>query len=428
MASTILPELETYGPDHCEQLNAEQAAAYTRRLTEAQYENFTVVSWFLPERLREDFYAIYAFCRWADDLGDETGSTTRSTELLNWWRQELELCYQDKPRHPVFVALHPVVKKHDIPRKPFDDLIDAFLQDQQVTRYSSWDQVVDYCARSANPVGRLVLYVSGYRDETRQRLSDATCTALQLANFWQDVRRDLIDRNRIYIPSRIASDHGLDLQFLERILAINTGCALPEPAAAVPNDGIAKLQLAPGQSLTPVGHSHGHDHNHGHSHGHDHDHAHSHVAVKQHDHDHDHVDGCCSCHGDGMSIGVTAVLPMYRRTIRDLCDRTRPLFEEGRRLLPLLDGEVRGDVKLFTLGGEAILRKIRSQNYDTLTHRPKLSKAEKMMLMLRVKAGQVMSSGKAQEPTEADLAAIDRVMPVPAAAAGALQGVEGSGR
>ena len=104
------------------------------------------------------------------------------------------------------------MSRHDIPRKPFDDLVDAFLQDQEVTRYDQWEQVLGYCERSANPVGRLVLYMCGYRDERRQQLSDDTCTALQLVNFWQDVRRDILERNRVYIPADVARANGLDIE------------------------------------------------------------------------------------------------------------------------------------------------------------------------------------------------------------------------
>ena len=211
MPSAIIDQLDTYGPDRCELLSYEQACNYTRDLARSQYENFTVVSWLLPKRLRDDFRHVYSFCRWADDLGDETGDCQRSVELLTWWRRELDACYDGRPRHPVFVALMPTIQKHDIPRKPFDDLIDAFVQDQTITRYDRFEDVCDYCTRSANPVGRLVLYLCGYRDEHRQTLSDATCSALQLANFWQDVRRDILERDRAYLPRDVAGEHGLDL-------------------------------------------------------------------------------------------------------------------------------------------------------------------------------------------------------------------------
>ena len=188
--------------------SSEEAQKYTKWLATHHYENFNVVSWLLPKELHQHFYNVYAYCRWADDLGDEVPDPARALELLAWWEQELDACYEGKPSHPVFVALRETVVAKDIPEQPFADLLKAFRQDQTVKRYPSWDAVIGYCVYSANPVGRLVLYLCGYRDEERQRLSDATCTALQLANFWQDVSRDL-DIGRIYIPLDIAANHGI---------------------------------------------------------------------------------------------------------------------------------------------------------------------------------------------------------------------------
>src|SRR5258707_11720280 len=189
--------------------SAEEAQKYTRWLATHHYENFNVVSWLLPKALHQHFYNVYAYCRWADDLGDEVPDTMRALELLDWWERELDACYDGRPSHPVFVALRETVVAKHIPKQPFADLLKAFRQDQTVKRYPNWEAVLDYCVYSANPVGRLVLYVCGYRDEERQRLSDATCTALQLANFWQDVSRDL-EKGRIYIPFDAAASHGLN--------------------------------------------------------------------------------------------------------------------------------------------------------------------------------------------------------------------------
>jgi squalene synthase HpnC/squalene synthase HpnD len=186
----------------------EAAQNYTRWLATHHYENFNVVSWLLPKELHQHFYNVYAYCRWADDLGDEIPDTQRALELLNWWEQELDACYAGHPSHPVFVALRETIVAKEIPKQPFADLLKAFRQDQTVKRYPTWDAVLNYCVYSANPVGRLVLYLCGYRDEQRQQLSDATCTALQLANFWQDVSRDL-EKGRIYIPLDIAAVHRL---------------------------------------------------------------------------------------------------------------------------------------------------------------------------------------------------------------------------
>src|ERR1700719_377243 len=185
-----------------------EAERYTRWLATHHYENFNVVSWLLPKELHQDFYNLYAYCRWADDLGDEIPETARALELLDWWEIELNACYGGHPSHAVFVALQETIVAKDIPQQPFADLLHAFRQDQTVQRYDTWDAILDYCIYSANPVGRLVLYLCGYRDEERQRLSDATCTALQLANFWQDVSRDL-EKGRIYIPLDSLADHRL---------------------------------------------------------------------------------------------------------------------------------------------------------------------------------------------------------------------------
>ena len=192
-------------PPGCE---AADAARYTRWLATHHYENFTVVTWLLPRRLHQHFYNVYAYCRWADDLGDEINDPARALELLDGWEQELRDCYAGRASHPVFVALRETILAFEIPIEPFSDLLAAFRQDQTVRRYPDWRSVLDYCRYSANPVGRLVLYLCGYRDAERQHLSDATCTALQLANFWQDVSRDL-DKGRIYIPLEALAAHGL---------------------------------------------------------------------------------------------------------------------------------------------------------------------------------------------------------------------------
>jgi squalene synthase HpnC len=183
-----------------------EAEQYTRWLATSHYENFHVVSFLLPKKLHQDFYNIYSFCRWADDLGDEIGDKEESLQLLDWWRRELDRMYAGEAQHPVYVALLPTVQKHDLPIEPFADLIHAFVHDQRITRYPTWSDVFYYCRYSANPVGRLLLYLCGYRDSERQRLSDATCTALQLANFWQDVSIDL-DKDRVYIPQEAMAAH-----------------------------------------------------------------------------------------------------------------------------------------------------------------------------------------------------------------------------
>jgi phytoene/squalene synthetase len=155
----------------------------------------------LPKALRPHFHAIYAYCRVSDDLGDEVGDPAQALALLDLWGEELDACYEGKARHPVFVALAETIRACSIPKEPFADLLTAFRQDQTVTRYATMEDVLAYCRYSANPVGRLVLYACGEADEEKFRLSDATCSALQLANFWQDVREGL-RRGRVYLPQR----------------------------------------------------------------------------------------------------------------------------------------------------------------------------------------------------------------------------------
>ena len=191
----------------------EESREYTRWLATHHYENFHVVSLLLPKRLHQDFYNVYSFCRWADDLGDEIGDTAESLRLLAWWRSELQAMCAGEARHPVLVALAGTVREFSLPIQLFDDLIRAFEQDQTVTRYRNFEELFQYCRYSANPVGRLVLGLCGYRDAERQALSDATCTALQLANFWQDVTVDL-EKDRVYLPLDLLDAQGYPLEAL----------------------------------------------------------------------------------------------------------------------------------------------------------------------------------------------------------------------
>jgi squalene synthase HpnC len=192
-------DLSRFGPGSTDRVSREQALAYCARLTASHYENFSVVTWLTPREHRPAFESIYAFCRWSDDLGDELGDPARALELLGWWRTELRAMYQGDARHPVMIALADTIRRYAIPGGPFEALITAFEQDQIVTEYLTYEQLLDYCTRSANPVGHLVLHVAGSYTEENARLADCTCTALQLANFWQDVVRDLAI-GRIYLP------------------------------------------------------------------------------------------------------------------------------------------------------------------------------------------------------------------------------------
>jgi squalene synthase HpnC len=215
MPNGFAAELTRLGPDAPSRTwTLAEARSYCARLTRSHYENFSVASLLLPRRLVKHFHAIYAYCRWADDLGDETGGGTRALALLRWWREELLRCYDGEPRHPVMVALQPVIRQFGIPPQPFLDLLFAFEQDQIVKRYPTYEHLLGYCRCSANPVGHLVLYLCECHDAERAALADRICTALQLANFWQDVSRDL-DIGRVYIPQEDLKRFGVteaDLQ------------------------------------------------------------------------------------------------------------------------------------------------------------------------------------------------------------------------
>jgi squalene synthase HpnC/squalene synthase HpnD len=293
------PELEIARNLPAAGCSPEEAQRYTRSLATHHYENFNVVSWLLPRHLHQHFYNVYAYCRWADDLGDEVPDRARALELLDAWEDELRLCYfhGKNPSHPVLIALRETIRVKDIPIEPFSDLLRAFRQDQRVQRYATWDDVLDYCVYSANPVGRLVLYVCGYRDDERQRLSDFTCTALQLANFWQDVSRDL-EKGRIYIPLDALSAHGLsEADIVERRFDAR-----------------------------------------------------------------------------------------YVALMKDLIAKTRALFASGLPLAERLDPALRIDIELFSRGGIAVLDSIERGGYDTLNHRPSLSKPVQLRLLGRALA------------------------------------------
>ncbi len=298
----------------------EEARAYCRRLARTHYENFSVATWFLPARLRQHFYNLYAYCRISDDLGDEVGDGQQSLALLDQWESELNATYlsltqaprrdlrqevealrsapsgrnPEAPRHPVFVALRETIRELDIPRQPFADLLAAFRQDQRVTRYPTFDDVLGYCHYSANPVGRLVLYLCGYRDDERQRLSDCTCTALQLAKFWQDVAWDYA-KGRIYLP----------LEDLRRF-------------------GVSEEVIATGRAT-----------------------------------------------------------PQFLEMMRFEVARAREWFERGLPLASKVDRELATDIELFTRGGQEILNAIARQGYDVLRRRPVLSKTRKLLLVGR---------------------------------------------
>ncbi len=191
-----------------ESLDPAAARAFCRSLAAAHYENFTVASWLVPRRLRQHLANVYAFARWADDLADEADSATAATAALADWRRELEACFAGHAGHPVTVALAETIAATKLPLEPFADLIDAFQQDQVKTRYATRAEVVEYCRRSADPVGRIVLGLEGCHEPELVRMSDAICTGLQLVNFWQDITRDRL-AGRIYLPQDDMSRHGV---------------------------------------------------------------------------------------------------------------------------------------------------------------------------------------------------------------------------
>ncbi len=273
--------------------NLAESLAYTRWLATSHYENFQVVSFLLPKRLHQDFYNVYAFCRWADDLGDEIEDVQQSLRLLAWWRGELNAMYTGQATHPVFVALRETASRHSLPVDPFANLITAFEQDQVVTRYRNWDELFAYCRNSANPVGRLVLYLCGYSDPERQAMSDSTCTALQLANFWQDVTVDL-EKDRVYIPLDVMDQHGYTVPDLQ------AGRFTPACAAVM----------------------------------------------------------------------------------KDIVGVARELFERGLPLAGCVDRRLAVDLELFSRGGMRVLDKIEAQGYDVLSRRPRISKVERVGLLL----------------------------------------------
>jgi squalene synthase HpnC len=184
-----------------------EAEQYCRWLAGAHAENFSLIQSGLPRTLQQPFCNLYAYCRWADDLADETGNPQASLALLDWWEDGLRRCYLGSATHPVYVALQETVRRFNLPQKPLHDLLKAFRRDQCYTRYETVEQVLDYCCYSANPVGRIVLHLADCDDSDCQRWSDSICTGLQLANFCQDVARDYA-RGRIYLAQEIWARHG----------------------------------------------------------------------------------------------------------------------------------------------------------------------------------------------------------------------------
>jgi squalene synthase HpnC len=321
-------------PEHAPSL--EEAQRYCSRLAHSHYENFSVVTWFLPKHLHQHFYNVYAYCRISDDLGDEVGNPQQSLALLDAWEAELNGTYrslspqglksrlgagshdapeglpfqsadglahdQTGPRHPVFLALRETIREFDIPRDPFANLLTAFRQDQSRKRYPTFNDLLGYCVNSANPVGHLVLYLCGYRDAERQQLSDYTCTALQLANFWQDVFVDYHDKGRVYLPLESLAEFGVSEQDIAERRATTQFLAM------------MKFEVA----------------------------------------------------------------------------RARDWFQKGLPLVNKVDKHLAIDLDLFSRGGLEILSAIEQQGYDVLTRRPAISKPRKLWLVARAAVGKIL--------------------------------------
>ena len=190
-----------------------EAEKFCRQIAKSHYENFSVCTCLVPKRLRQDFANIYAFSRWSDDLGDESESSTEATEKLHQWRNQLRQCFHGEACHPIFIALRSTIDRTRLSIEPFDDLVDAFCQDQVCRVYTTRVQLFDYCRRSANPVGRIVLGLEQCFDSQLIALSDQICTGLQLINFWQDIARDFT-AGRIYLPEEDRLRWGVSIEEL----------------------------------------------------------------------------------------------------------------------------------------------------------------------------------------------------------------------
>ena len=206
---SVTGQLGSFGPGCACSCSEAEARAYCVGLARAHPENFAVLSRVVPDDLSEDFASVYAFCRWADDLGDE-GEPEQRLERLAWWRERLDAMLAGEPDHPVTVALAPTERRHALGGEAFGALIGAFERDQTEPEYATWEGLLSYCAGSANPVGHLVLMMGGLRPPGEDASSgpvwaksDAVCSALQITNHVQDVRRDLLERGRVYLPAEV---------------------------------------------------------------------------------------------------------------------------------------------------------------------------------------------------------------------------------
>ena len=276
----------------------EEAESYCTQIAKSHYENFIISNWFTPPEIRQHIENIYAFCRYGDDLGDDAPfPPEKRLLLLEEWESDLKRAadedWSGQPQHPILLAVQKTAKQHSIPLQPFIDLIHAFKMDQTKNRYQNWDELKEYCIHSADPVGHLFLYVYGHDDQTMRNLADNTCTALQLANHWQDVERDL-EQDRIYIPLEDMERFGYTIEMYQN----------------------------------------------------------------------------------------KEVNEQWKALMKHEVDRAQNLFNEGRKLWPEVDPRLAVDLRMFTLGGEAVLRSIRKQKYDTFRKRPRVSKVKQVRLFI----------------------------------------------
>jgi len=197
------------------------AQAYCRHVARRHYENFTVATRLVPDRLRQHLANVYAFARWSDDLADEGHDRSRAIVGLADWRRGLEECFAGRPGHPIYVALAETARRTGLTIEPFAALLDAFDEDAAfdaagtLVRYADRASLAAYCRRSADPVGRIVLALEGCRDAELVSMSDAICTGLQLVNFWQDIRRDR-RAGRVYLPGADMARHGVTVDMLDQ--------------------------------------------------------------------------------------------------------------------------------------------------------------------------------------------------------------------
>ena len=196
-------------------LELEAAYAACRQMARRHYENFPVASLLVPRDKRDALAAIYAFARSADDFADEPGVGGR-LEKLAGWRRSLYQCVEGESEHPIFLALGDTIRKHNLSVTHLDNLIRAFEMDVTTNRHQNFDSLLQYSSYSANPVGRLMLELFDHRDPELSALSDNICTALQLTNFWQDVRIDL-ERDRVYLPLDDLARFDLSVDILKRM-------------------------------------------------------------------------------------------------------------------------------------------------------------------------------------------------------------------